>query len=161
MKLTPTGIIRRLGTFAIAGYGWWQFNIVFGNALAVEALGIFAFLPDWGRQVVVPISGSLTQLYWEEDLDTGVLSHPLVAAFCIIIGIADTLGPGYGFMLMQQYEFTMSYMVLALLWGIFFSIICQYVAWNAAKELLAWAWAWAKSQIVRRKRARRRPRATA
>ena len=148
------GIFVRIGIAGGAGYLWWNYNVVYGNAIAIDAIGIFAALPEFGRHIVVPVLGSVTQLYWAEDLDLGVLRHPAVAAFCVVVGVLDVLGPAYGFLITQDYEFTWTYILLSLVFSIFTSIICQEAAWRTTKDLVLWA----KSQVKRAGKRRRAPR---
>lgn len=145
-----TEIFVRIGTAGIAGACWWNYNIVYGNAVAIETLGIFAILPEYMRLYVIPIAGSMTQLYWDEELDLGVLRHQSVATFCVVVGFFDVLGPAYGFIVTQGFQFSIITIVFALIWSVFFSIICQEMAWRTIRDLILWS----KTQITRKRVAR-------
>lgn len=139
------GVLVRAGLVGISGYLWWNYNVVYGNAVAIETLGLFSAVPSVARQYLIPVAGSISQLYWDENFDFGVLRHPMTGIFCVVVGILDILGPAYGFLITQGYEFTLGNIIFSLLWAFFFSIACQEVAWRTTKDIVLWI----KSQITR------------
>lgn len=135
----------RMALMMIATYCWWNYNVVYGNAVAIERLNLFTGVNEIARLYLIPMMGSIAQLYWDQDAEIGVLRHPALGIFCIVVAILDTLGPAYGFLISTARDFTLANIILALLWGFFFSVITQEVAWQLAKDLFFWA----KSQLVR------------
>lgn len=137
--MTPIVLAAKLLMIGGLGYIWANWNILHGNAVAMEDLNLFPGADLTGRCILAALP-SVFQLALTEDFKWGFLKHPSVGAFAVIVGLVDTLGPAYAWLLLGDRAWSLENMGLALLWGICVSILAQHGAWVSLKDVVGWGW---------------------
>lgn len=128
-------VVAKIVLALCAGYIWWQFNVVKGNAVLIEHFGFFMGAGIVMRGYVLPAVPSIVQLLLTEDFRDSFLSSKAASAFAVTVAVLDTVGPAYAFLLVNGYALTPGWIVVALGFGFFVSVLCQHVAWINIKDV--------------------------
>lgn len=124
-----------------AGVIWLYGNILMGNVIALEYLGVLKGYP-WFVTWTVAILPSISQLYITEQFsnEDGEQLDALSMVFAVFVAlVVDLGGPMLGFFIVSGLPFNMLTFIAALIVAAFSSILCQHVAFVRARALLGYA----------------------